>query len=304
MTVEPLGDLRRLAAFSDDAAGGNPAGVWRGEELPSPARMQQIAAEVGYSETAFLVPTDPDRWLVRYYSPEREIDFCGHATIASAVSQHEATNPAGGIGTFLFSTLVGPVPVTTTSHHGPVRATLTSVEPAVRTLPDQVVTAFLAALGWRREQLDPTLPIQAAYAGAWHLVVAVGSREILARLDYDFDALRGLMLEHGLTTVQAIHRADETTFDSRNPFPVGGVVEDPATGAAAAALGGYLRAHGFVRPPKRLTIRQGEDMGRPSVIEVGITVTGGIEVTGTAVTVDDPPGSRGGEISSAPIRTP
>jgi len=72
-------------------------------------------------------------------------------------------------------------------------------------------------------------------------------------------------------------------FHSRNPFPVGGVVEDPATGAAAAALGGYLRAAGLIPVPSTVTILQGEAMGRPSRIVVDVPVDGGIVVSGTGV---------------------
>ena len=57
------------------------------------------------------------------------------------------------------------------------------------------------------------------------------------------------MLDHDLTTVDLVHREDELTFHARNPFPVGGVVEDPATGAAAAAFGAYLRELKLVTPP-------------------------------------------------------
>ena len=83
------GTLLRLAAFTADPAGGNPAGVWIGDELPPAGEMQRIAAEVGYSETAFLAPDasgEPGRWRVRYFSPLAEVPFCGHATIASGVA--------------------------------------------------------------------------------------------------------------------------------------------------------------------------------------------------------------------------
>ncbi|MDX1508248.1 MAG: PhzF family phenazine biosynthesis protein, partial [Woeseiaceae bacterium] len=66
---------------------------------------------------------------------------------------------------------------------------------------------------------------------------------------------------------------------------VGGVVEDPATGAAAAALGGYLRGAGIVQAPATLTIRQGEAMGRRSLLSVSIPTEGGIVVSGTAVPI-------------------
>ena len=92
-----------------------------------------------------------------------------------------------------------------------------------------------------------------------------------ADLDYDFDALTGLMAAHDWTTVDLIYRAPGGhTFWSRNPFPPGGVVEDPATGAAAAAFGGYLRELGLISPPAQITIHQGDDMGRPGVLRVDI----------------------------------
>jgi len=94
------------------------------------------------------------------------------------------------------------------------------------------------------------------------------------------------MLSHRLTTVQVIWRENSIRFHARNPFPVGGVVEDPATGAAAAALGGYLRHHKIVEVPADLVINQGHDMGRPSTIEVSVPSSGGVQVTGSAVTID------------------
>ena len=72
-----MAELLRLTAFTTDPAGGNPAGVWIGDALPSPDEMQRIAAEVGYSETAFLAPDDSaeaGRLRVRYFSPAKEID--------------------------------------------------------------------------------------------------------------------------------------------------------------------------------------------------------------------------------------
>ncbi len=91
------------------------------------------------------------------------------------------------------------------------------------------------------------------------------------------------MERENLTTLQVVWRESADCFHARNPFPVGGVVEDPATGAAAAALGGYLRDAGLVRAPARISIRQGEAMGRPSLLAVEIPEHGGIIVTGTAV---------------------
>src|SRR5947209_6014793 len=73
--------VERLAAFADGSAGGNPAGVVVCDVLPSVEAMQALAAEVGYSETVFAAPSG-EGWRVRYFAPEVEVDFCGHASIA------------------------------------------------------------------------------------------------------------------------------------------------------------------------------------------------------------------------------
>ena len=91
------------------------------------------------------------------------------------------------------------------------------------------------------------------------------------------------MLRENLTTVQLVWRERPDLFHSRNPFPVGGVVEDPATGASAAALGGYLRDAGIIDTPFRFVIQQGETMGRPSLLTVDVPPTGGIVVSGSAI---------------------
>lgn len=166
-------------------------------------------------------------------------------------------------------------------------AALTSVEPShVAPPPAPLVPAALELLGWRDDELDDQLPPAVAYAGAHHLVLAVADRATLSRLDYDFDGLQRLMLDHDLVTLQLVWRQDDDTFHARNPFPVGGVVEDPATGAAAVALGGYLRATDLVDGPAAITIHQGADMGRPSTLRVTIPEHGGIAVAGHAIRLD------------------
>ncbi len=271
--------LYRYTAFATDAAGGNPAGVWIGEMLPAAEDMQRIAAEVGYSETAFVAPATGRERTVRYYSPEAEVPFCGHATIATGV----VLGTLDGDATYSLSTTVGVVPVAVRSRNGIREASLTSVEPR-HVLPDApLVEEALATLDWTHADLDHALPPAQAYAGAWHLVLAVAHAERLAELHYDFERLKLLMLRENLTTLQLVWRESDTVFHARNPFPVGGVVEDPATGASAAALGGYLRAIKAIDVPATLLVRQGEAMGRPSRLTVEVPVSGGIVVTGTAI---------------------
>jgi PhzF family phenazine biosynthesis protein len=275
------GTLYRIAAFADGHTGGNPAGVWVGDQLPDSQTMQQIAAEVGYSETSFVSPeTGLDR-TVRYYSPEAEVPFCGHATIATGV----ILGRTSGDNTYRLATPVGEVPVTVESENGQAEASLVSVEPKQASASDALVTAALELLGWDKGDLDTTIPPMIAYAGAWHLVLAAKETTRLAHLDYDFEKLKSLMLDHELTTLQLVWRERDDLFHSRNPFPVGGVVEDPATGAAAAALGGYLRDAGILKAPTTFMIRQGEAMGSPSRLTVEVPRRGGIIVTGSAIDI-------------------
>ncbi|MFI6768541.1 PhzF family phenazine biosynthesis isomerase [Streptomyces sp. NPDC050355] len=286
----PALDVLRYSAFTADPAGGNPAGVALDAEDLDDAQMLAIAARVGYSETAFVTASDPvaRRYRLRYFSPRAEVVFCGHATIATAVALASRT----GTGELLFDTPAGEIRVGTTADgDGPVRATLTSVPAHSRPAEDTEVEPVLRALRWSRDDLDADLPPHVAFGGNEHLVLAVAGRARLAALDYDFDALHEIMRRHGWTTVHLVHRAapDRLDFHARDPFTVGGVVEDPATGAAAAAFGGYLRTLGLVTEPLRIHIRQGEDMGRPSDLFVDLHPDDArIRVTGQAVPLPDP----------------
>jgi PhzF family phenazine biosynthesis protein len=281
----PGPEILRYVAFSDDPAGGNPAGVVLDATGLDEAQMLAVAADVGFSETAFLLPR-PDGLAVRYFSPLAEVSFCGHATIATAVAHAERS----GGGTLHLRTAAGEVPVRTErTADGGWTATLTSVAPRTADLAPDDLRDLLALLRLTPGDLDPALPPRVASAGAWHPVVALASRERLAVLDYDVPGLGRLMADRGWTTVALVWRQDATTFHARNPFPPGGVVEDPATGAAAAALGGYLRELGAVALPARLTVLQGADMGRPGTLWVHVPAEpgSGVEVSGRAVALPD-----------------
>ncbi|TCC10469.1 PhzF family phenazine biosynthesis protein [Kribbella soli] len=269
----------RYAAFTSDPAGGNPAGVVLDARGLDDAAMQSIAAEVGYSETAFTDGPDASGVRpVRYFSPKAEVPFCGHATVATAVALAERNGP----GEIVFGTQAGHVPVTVDDA---LRATLTSVEPSVEEAGD--LSDVLDILRWSPDDLNPALPPRIAYAGARHLVLSTATRQRLAALDYDFDRLLAYMLERDLTTLQLVWQESPTVFHVRDPFPVGGVVEDPATGAAAAAFGAYLRELGLAQPT--ITLHQGDDLGRPSLITVELRPDDNrVRVSGNAVPITAP----------------
>lgn len=276
----------RYSAFDVDGEGGNPAGVVLDAQGMDDTRMQEIAADLGFSETAFLTDEGPDErsFRIRYFSPLAEVPFCGHATIATAVALSEQLQRTGVLR---LVTSAGEVTVETRPDNGRILASLTSVAPAVREVDEADLASALTALHWDAAELDPKLPPRIASAGNNHLVLAASSRARLADLDYDMEALGDLMARRSWTTVQLVWRETETIFHARDPFPPGGVVEDPATGAAAAAFGAYLRSLELVRPPVRVTIHQGEDMGRPSrlLVDVPPGNDSGIKVSGTATPI-------------------
>lgn len=294
MSLKTRPETLRYTAFTADAAGGNPAGIVLDASALDDAAMLATAAEVGYSETAFVTAADQAarRFRLRYFSPLAEVAFCGHATIATAVALAERIGP----GPLVFDTPAGEITLdTSAAPDGSVTATLTSVPTRSRPAGEAELHASLAALHWSPEDLDPALPPHVAFAGNEHLVLAAATRERLADLDYDFEALAEVMHRHSWTTLQLVWRETAELFHARDPFPIGGVVEDPATGAAAAALGGYLRTLDALPPSGTFTIRQGEDLGRPSLLRVEASVADPrVRVSGTAVAIVDAGASSAG----------
>ena len=173
-----------------------------------------------------------------------------------------------------------PAPTASTSRRSPPSSPGSARRRAL------LVGRALEYLGWRLDELDPSLPPAIAFAGARHLVLAVQALDTLERMAYRFDPMQALMREHDLTTLQLVWREGPLRFRARDPFAVGGVVEDPATGAAAAAFGAYLRDLGEIEPPATFEIVQGVEMGRPQPA-AGRDLPGDarVRVSGTAVPI-------------------
>jgi PhzF family phenazine biosynthesis protein len=278
-------DVLRYAAFTTDPAGGNPAGIVLDAVDATAGEMLAVAADVGYAETAFVVDTAHGaerRFGLRYFSPHAEVPFCGHATVATAVALAERL----GEGPFTFQTPVGVVALDTSLTGAVPTASFTSVEPAVEELPDATLSEVLDLLGLRRSDLDADHPPRLAAAGNPHPVLVLRDGPTFDGFRFDPVRARQVLDAHGWpATVSVLHRPEPGVFEARNLFPVGDITEDPATGSAAAAFGGYLRELRLVDPPARVTILQGRHVGRPGVLTVDVPARGGIVVTGSAVPI-------------------
>jgi PhzF family phenazine biosynthesis protein len=273
--------ILRIAAFSDGDTGGNPAGVWIGPSLPPADEMQRLARAVGYSETAFAAQ-EGQGWRVRYFSPASEVPFCGHATIALGAVLAEQE----GDGVYALALNDAAITVEGRRDGARVAAALQSPPTWSRPAAPELVADALLLFGYHGADLDPRIPPGFAHAGATHLVLALASRELLAAMRYDLEAGRALMEKHGLTTIVLAWAETPQRFHTRNPFAIGGVYEDPATGAGTAALAGYLRDLGWAHGGA-IDVVQGEDMGMRSLLhaEIGAEKGRSIRVSGTARTL-------------------
>ena len=279
--------ILRYAAFTTVPEGGNPAGVvLDAAGVERPTTCSPPPPRSGYSETAFLLPTrSPVRPRRALLQPAGGGPFCGHATIAAAVAYADRH----GAGQLDLRTRSGPVTVVTSvGGDGRTTATLTSVPPTTATIEPRDVDrpAHRPAVVTGRPRpgaarCAPPSPVPGTRwwpprrASGWPTWPTTSRRSA------------GSWRARDWTTVQLVWRESAAVFHARDPFPPGGVVEDPATGAAAAALGGYLRELDLVaacRPT--VTIHQGDDLGRPVAAHRRASPPApgtGIDVTGTAV---------------------
>lgn len=270
-------NVLKIAAFAHDGTGGNPAGVVIGDKMPTEQQMLEVAKQVGYSETAFLHPLN-DGWRIRYFAPEIEIPFCGHATIASGAVLGDRL----GEGTYRLLLNDGEISVEVSKAAGDRYAVaLQSPRTSSAVAPEDFVESVLSQFNFGAADIDPEFPVRFASAGAKHLIFVLRERQTLADMKYKFDATKALMLKEGLATINLVWPESDELFHSRNPFASGGVYEDPATGAAAAALAGYLRDIAW-QGKENFEIIQGQDMGCASRLLVAFTPEpgGSIRVAG------------------------
>ncbi len=250
-------NVERISAFSIDGAGGNPAGVLIADRHPSADDMQSIAAEIGYPETAFLEP-DGAGWRVRYFAPRMEVPFCGHATIAlgAALGAHH------GAGVYALTLNDANISVEAFEGADGWSAALTS-PPTYELTPDpDLVSGVREIFDLADTDLSTDAPISRISAGADMIMIPLKSRDRLAQLDYDVPAGADLLNAHGIIGAYFVFKESDDRYHVRMAFPTGGIFEDPATGAAAAALSGWLRDSG--RKTGEITIIQAEDTGSAS----------------------------------------
>lgn len=273
-------------AFTDRRFEGNPAGVVLDAESLSRRDKQRIASELHASETAFVSPSGVADYKVEFFTPTTEVDFCGHATVATFFVLAR-TGRLAADARVTQETRAGVLPVAIARRDDRIFVLMTQRAP--RFAQPRVGASELArALKIREADLDDLYPIQRANTGNWHLIAAVKSRACLDEIRYDRDALSWILKDNDAVTAHLFCAESPRLYHARNFCPTVGVPEDPATGSAAGAFGAYLAARGFLdEGTEEFQIIQGEAMNRPSRLTVRIRSRDRnveeVQVSGTAV---------------------
>jgi trans-2,3-dihydro-3-hydroxyanthranilate isomerase len=244
--------------------------------------MRTLAREIGFSETTFVTEAGGDRYTMRIFTPDHELPFAGHPTLGTAylmVSEGRVMSPV------IQTTAVGEVPVEIDLEDGSGRM---RQRPPVFGDEFDDRGAIARAAGLQPDDLHPELPAQVVSTGLGPLLAPVRDVETLRRAE------RG-----GRATLEACGRAGgeclylfamtQGGVTARMFDPGVGIGEDPATGSAAEPLGAYLARRGLAGTPGRVTVAQGEQVGRPSFLHVeieregnsfAIRVGGGVRIVG------------------------
>ena len=273
-------DAYLVDAFTDEPTCGNPAGVVPDADGLDAEQMQALANELGASETAFVRSSDEADRQIRYFTPETEVDLCGHATIAS----HALLFEQGVIesGQHTMETEAGVLDISI-AEDGMVW--MTQNAPRVREL-DVDLGRIADALGVEADSITAVgLPVAWTSTGLPFLAVPIEYFSDLSSLDPEFRAIEAICDEHDATGLYAFTfdtLAGESTLHGRMFAPGAGVDEDPVTGTASGAVGAYLDHQGALKDTAAMTFEQGHFLDRPGTVSVSVGAE--VKVGGRAVT--------------------
>ncbi|MDT9720143.1 PhzF family phenazine biosynthesis protein [Paenibacillus sp. ClWae2A] len=283
-------EVNTLHAFSDKAQGGNPAGVVLQAAHLSETQMQEIARQVGFSETAFVMPSDQADFKVRYFTPSDEVDLCGHATIALFYLMK--TQQFVNVGTYTLETLAGILKVDI-EVNGEVYLSQTLPEFGEIVDRQQIADSLRISM----EDLHSELPVQIVSTGLPDIMIAVKDVDILTKIDPDFQRITEISKAHhaiGYHVFTLESDVMDVLAECRNFAPLYDIPEESATGTSNGAMLCYLSQYNQLIDPLHhtYTIRQGYTMNRPSEIRARLTLGRSNEITqiqvgGSAVHIEN-----------------
>ena len=287
-----------LDVFTDHIFGGNPLAVFPNGVGLGTEQMQAVARELNLSETVFVFP--PDNPLhtrrLRIFTPGTELPFAGHPTVGTAhLLAAIGEIPLDGAETrIVFEEGVGPVPVTIRASEGqPVSAQLSAARLPEFGPPAPSLVEIAEVLSLESHDIVGDPPPAAVSCGVPFLFVMLTNLDALARAQAKRDAWERTLADYWaphLFLLAPPETGSSTAYRARMFAPAMGIDEDPATGAAATALTGYLAPLGTeTSGTVHWSVDQGVEMGRPSRLEVEADLSeglvAGVRVSGSSVLV-------------------
>lgn len=258
--------------FTNEKFGGNQLAVFPDARGLNPEQMQAIAREMAFSESSFIFPPqDPSNdYRIRIFTPSKELPMAGHPTIGTAFVLHYTRTFTGD--SLRFEEGVGLVPVSIKGDKNNPRITMQQPLPSFGPRFDDRA-AIAAMLGLAEGDLPQSYPVQVVTCGVPVLIVPVQDIDTLRRIKAPSGLIRATLgsswpEEVYVFAPRALHPGH--TARARMFAPDLGILEDPATGAAAGPLGAYLVEYAIAAPNTPLVIEQGYEMGRPSQLHVQI----------------------------------
>ncbi|MFH1712797.1 MAG: PhzF family phenazine biosynthesis protein [Candidatus Jacksonbacteria bacterium] len=270
--------IKQIDAFTNRAFGGNPAGVVMSADGLKDGEMQNIAKEMNLSETAFILKSNKADFRIRWFTPKKEVLFCGHATVASLHALAEEGMfgmSSNGIFDLKTETMVGIITVKVEKSEKSIQVFLSS--PKINFIKEQVdIKSLTKALQINNKDIVDTLPIMREKT-LDYLYVPIKSLETLKTISYDYKKLENFGNKLGikgftLFTTSTFEKSSDV--HSRFFTPFYGVYEDPVTGSSQGPLGVYFVQNSLVRFDGNMTTiesEQGDIMGRPGRLTIQIT---------------------------------
>lgn len=285
-------------AFAERLFGGNAAGVViirEGESFPTNDIMLKVAAELRYSETAFVKLLGDNRFKIRFFTPVAEVELCGHATIGAFHALLEE-GMVESESVYEIETLQGVLGVEARKN-GAVLMDMAKPQLYEYIKDKDAVDELYSVMGLQRADghgvcnVNPQLYLhpRIVSTGLRDIMLPVANEEELYKVAPDFAALAELSKRYNVVGVHAFtFNSKDGRVHARNFAPLYGIDEEAATGTSNGALACYLFDYGIVAGNQTVNVIQGEKMGRPSLISAQILLKGkelSVKVGGRAVTL-------------------
>lgn len=288
-------NIFQIDAFTDKAFGGNPAGVVISNNKLPDRIMQQIAKEMNLSETVFVTEVEKERYQVRYFTPECEVDLCGHATIGGVfllADEGYIANINKGKKSIHLNTKIGDILVDITyDNFHPISVVMEQKRPeSYGVLNDIHKLAEILNIKEDDIGIDGEIAMpEIMSTGLKDIICPIKSKSVLDNMNVDLKKLKDYSLELGVVGLHAFNLDDKDSSKAyaRNFGPAVGIDEEAATGTSNGALIYYLKKNGFLKGDT-LKVSQGYILDRPSTIECFIEESKDgfrVKVGGSAVKV-------------------